>query len=58
MQMALGGAGQHDSRWSANLSTSAKIGCAPQTLNEIAIFNDRSLVVSKKERREAPQAGG
>ncbi len=26
--------GQHDSRWSAILSISAKIGCAPQTLNE------------------------
>jgi transposase-like protein len=26
--------GQHESRWSAILSISAKIGCAPQTLNE------------------------
>ena len=26
--------GQHDSRWSAILSISSKIGCAPQTLNE------------------------
>ena len=26
--------GQHDSRWSAIMSISAKIGCAPQTLNE------------------------
>ena len=25
---------QHESRWSAILSISAKIGCAPQTLNE------------------------
>ena len=26
--------GQHESRWSAILSISSKIGCAPQTLNE------------------------
>jgi len=26
--------GQHKSRWSAILSISSKIGCAPQTLNE------------------------
>ena len=26
--------GQHESRWSTILSISAKIGCAPQTLNE------------------------
>ena len=26
--------GQYDSRWSAIMSISAKIGCAPQTLNE------------------------
>ena len=25
---------QHESRWSAILSISSKIGCAPQTLNE------------------------
>ena len=34
VRMVLDGAGQHDSRWSAILSISAKIGCAPQTLNE------------------------
>ncbi|SMC86642.1 HTH-like domain-containing protein [Primorskyibacter flagellatus] len=32
--MVLDGAGQHDSRWSAIVSISSKIGCAPQTLNE------------------------
>jgi transposase-like protein len=32
--MVLDNQGQHDSRWSAILSISAKIGCAPQTLNE------------------------
>jgi len=26
--------GQHESRWAAIVSISAKIGCAPQTLNE------------------------
>ncbi len=26
--------GQHESLWSASLSISSKIGCAPQTLNE------------------------
>jgi len=34
--MVLENQGQHDSRWSAILSFSAKIGCAPQTLNEWA----------------------
>lgn len=34
VRMALNGEGQHDSRWSAILSISAKIGCAPQTPNE------------------------
>ena len=34
VRMVLDGAGQHESRWSAILSISAKIGCAPQTLNE------------------------
>ena len=34
VRMVLGNHGQHDSRWSAILSISAKIGCAPQTLNE------------------------
>lgn len=34
VRMVLNGEGQHDSRWSAILSISAKIGCAPQTLNE------------------------
>jgi len=29
-----GHSGQHESRWSAILSISSKIGCAPQTLNE------------------------
>ena len=34
VRMVLNGVGQHDSRWSAILSIAAKIGCAPQTLNE------------------------
>ena len=34
VRMVLNGEGQHDCRWSAILSISAKIGCAPQTLNE------------------------
>lgn len=34
VRMVLEGTGQHDSRWSAILSISSKIGCAPQTLNE------------------------
>ncbi len=34
VRMVLGNAGQHESRWSAILSISSKIGCAPQTLNE------------------------
>jgi len=34
VRMVLDNAGQHESRWAAILSVSAKIGCAPQTLNE------------------------
>ena len=34
VRMVLDGAGQHESRWSAILSISAKSGCAPQTLND------------------------
>ena len=34
VRMVLNNQGQHESRWSAILSISAKIGCAPQTLNE------------------------
>ena len=34
VRMVLDNQGQHDSRWSAILSISSKIGCAPQTLNE------------------------
>ena len=34
VRMVLDGAGQHESRWAAIVSISAKIGCAPQTLNE------------------------
>jgi len=32
--MVLSGVGEHGSRWSAIVSISGKIGCAPQTLNE------------------------
>jgi hypothetical protein len=32
--MVLDNEGQHESRWSAIMSISAKIGCAPQMLNE------------------------
>ncbi len=34
VRMVLDNTGQHESRWSAILSVSSKIGCAPQTLNE------------------------
>jgi transposase-like protein len=34
VRMVFDNQGQHDSRWSAIMSISAKIGCAPQTLNE------------------------
>jgi transposase len=34
VRMVLDNQGQHESRWSAILSISTKIGCAPQTLNE------------------------
>ena len=34
VRLVLDNAGQHESRWSAILSISSKIGCAPQTLNE------------------------
>lgn len=34
VRMVLENPGWHESRWSAILSISSKIGCAPQTLNE------------------------
>ena len=34
VRIVLNGEGQHESRWAAIVSISAKIGCAPQTLNE------------------------
>ena len=34
VRMVLDNSGQHESRWSAILSVSSKIGCAAQTLNE------------------------
>jgi transposase-like protein len=34
VRMVLSNESQHESRWSAILSISSKIGCAPQTLNE------------------------
>ena len=34
MRLVLDNEGQHGSRWQAVLSIAAKIGCAPQTLNE------------------------
>ena len=34
VRMVLDNQGQHESRWAAIMSISAKIGCAPQTLNE------------------------
>ena len=32
--MVMDNVGQHESRWSAIMSISTKINCAPQTLNE------------------------
>jgi len=34
VRLVLDNQGQHESRWSAILSISSKIGCAPQTLKE------------------------
>lgn len=34
VRLVLDNEGQHESRWQAVVSISAKIGCAPQTLNE------------------------
>ena len=34
VRLVLDNEGQHGSRWQAVMSTSAKIDCAPQTLNE------------------------
>ena len=34
VRLVLDNQGQHESRWSAIVSISSKIGCAPQTLNE------------------------
>ena len=34
VRLVLDNQGQHESRWTAILSISSKIGCAPQTLNE------------------------
>ena len=34
VRMVLDCAGRHESRWTAIVSISSKIGCAPQTLNE------------------------
>ena len=34
VHMVLDNQGQHESRWAAIMSISAKIGCAPQTLND------------------------
>ncbi|MEZ5611889.1 MAG: IS3 family transposase [Rhodocyclaceae bacterium] len=34
VRLVLDNEGQHDSRWQAVMSISAKIGCAPQTLND------------------------
>ncbi len=34
VRLVLDNPGRHESRWAAILSISAKIGCAPQTLNE------------------------
>jgi transposase len=48
VRMFLDGAGHQDSRWSAILSITAKIGCAPQTLNECV----------KKTEVNAGQRGG
>jgi len=38
VRMVFNGEGQHESRWAAIVSISAKIGCAPQTLSYSPIF--------------------
>ena len=48
VRMVLNGEGQHESRWSAILSISTKIGCTTQTLNELV----------KKSEIESGQRGG
>jgi transposase-like protein len=67
VRMVLDNAGQHESRWSAILSISAKIGCAPQTLNEwvkkaevdrggITTEMAEKLKALERENRELKQA--
>ncbi len=70
VRMVLDNAGQHESRWSAILSISSKIGCAPQTLNEwvkkaevdrgdragITIEMAEKLKALERENRELKQA--
>ncbi|AEI96532.1 putative insertion elgdh: dimethylglycine dehydrogenase (plasmid) [Roseobacter litoralis Och 149] len=70
VRMVLDNQGQHDSRWSAILSISAKIGCAPQTLNEwvkkgevdtgqrggITIQMAEKMKALERENRELKQA--
>ena len=34
VRLVLDNVGEHESRWSAIVSLSSKIGCAPQTLND------------------------
>ena len=48
VRIVLNGEGQHERRWVAIVSISAKIGCAPQTLNEWV----------KKVEVDAGQRGG
>ena len=57
--MVLSGVGEHVSRWSAIVSISGKIGCAPQTLNGRAA--NASFVLDALEQAihaQRPEAGG
>ncbi|RBW42839.1 hypothetical protein DS901_11345 [Loktanella sp. D2R18] len=72
VRMVLDNQGQHDSRWSAILSISAKIGCAPQTLNEwvkkvevdtrqrsgVTTEMTEKMKALERENRELKQANG
>ena len=43
--------GQHGSRWQAIMSIAAKIGCAPQTLNDWVKGASKNVAVSPRSGR-------